>query len=669
MSTDDILKPYAAAAGAAAGAWLLLPVPLAAVLVAAAAFVWRPKALTALIVFAAAAGFLGGRAVDGLELPVTGALDGWVTLVDDPRSLGSSGIRVTVRYMGKRLEARAHGPVAARFDDALAGERLLVTGAVKPATGDWHRWRHVVGRLSLEAVHDRAPAAPLARFANGVRRLLARGAQGLPEDERSLFTGMVYGDDRNQSDRLADDFRAAGLGHLLVVSGQNVAFVLALASPLAGRLRPGLRLVALLAVLGVFATLTRFEPSVLRAVSMAAVAVTSAALGRPEQGRRTLAWAIAAVLVIDPFVVRMLAFQLSVSATAGILWITPPLAESLRGPRVLRLALATTAGAQLAVLPLLIAAFGTVPLVSLPANLLAGPASGPVMMWGLTAGFAAGLLGGWWAALVHWPTSMLLWWVRTVAAAAATMPPAVIGAGGAVAVSAGVLLVIGARWLAVGPRPSGGGGRSGGGGLADDGDGVPGSGDSELPSHSGGGGLADDGDGVGRRPSGGGGLSDEGDAESKGESDEVGVSPARGTVTWVRVLGAGVVAAAFAHSVAGAASPPAGWSSVSGVSLFSHDAAVVAVLDRPGPPRRMLESLRLGGVRRIDLIVAADGDAADAHAVLALTDRYRGAAVVAPPMHRVPRARTVTAGSVIDLGGLKALVTADSPRLEVEIPG
>ena len=184
---------------------------------------------------------------------------------------------------------------------------------------------------------------------------------------------MVYGDDRNQSPRLYDDFRAAGLGHLLVVSGQNVAFVLALASPLVTRTRPGVRLVVLVALLAVFAVLTRFEPSVLRAVTMAGVAVVSAALGRPETGRRTLAWAVAAVVMADPFLVRVLAFQLSVCATCGLLWITPALAEKLPGPRPLRLAVATTAGAQLAVMPLLVAVFGTVPLASLPPMLLPGP--------------------------------------------------------------------------------------------------------------------------------------------------------------------------------------------------------------------------------------------------------------------------------------------------------
>ena len=592
--------PYAAAAGAALGSWLLVGVPLAVAIVLAAACLWRPSPLLVLVVFAAFASFFGHRALEGLADPPDGPLEGWVTLLDDPRPLGTHGIRVTVRHDDARLEARAYGAVAARLDDALAGERVRISGTARPAASDWHRWRHVAATLNVDAVGDRADAAPLSAFTNRVRRLLDAGARSLPGDSRAMFAGMVYGDDRNQSPRLYDDFRAAGLGHLLVVSGQNVAFVLALASPLVTRVRPGVRLIVLLALLAVFAVLTRFEPSVLRAVTMAGVAVTSTALGHPETGRRTLAWAVAAVLVADPFLIRVLAFQLSVCATCGLLWITPALAEKLPGPRPLRLAVATTAGAQLAVLPLLVAVFGAVPVASLPANVIAGPATAPVMMWGLTGGLGAGLAGEPVAWLIHRPTAALLWWVRTVAAAAAAAPPAMLGAGGAVVVGAGVARVLASRGLRRG-------GKSGG------------------------------------------------------------VTARLGQAWALGALGGTTVAVAMAASLLAAASPPLGWSEAGGARLFHHESAVVVVLDEPSRPRDLLESLRLVGVRRVDLVVASRGGVSDAHAVLALKDRYRTAVVVAPPMHRVPHARTVRAGEIVRIGALAVELVADAPALSVVV--
>ena len=62
-----------------------------------------------------------------------------------------------------------------------------------------------------------------------------------------------------------------------------------------------------------------------------------------------------------------------------------------RPARDLREALGVTAAAQLGVLPVLLPVFGTVPLVALPANLLAAPVVGPLTVWGLVAG----VVGGW----------------------------------------------------------------------------------------------------------------------------------------------------------------------------------------------------------------------------------------------------------------------------------
>ncbi|MCE2513134.1 MAG: ComEC/Rec2 family competence protein [Acidimicrobiia bacterium] len=598
------VMPYAAAAGAVTGAWLLVGVPLAVVLVLAAACLWRPSPLLALVAVAALAGFFGSRAVDGLADPPSRPVEGWVRLLDDPRPLGTNGVRVTVRHGDARLEARAYGAVAARLDDLLAGERVHVSGTARPAESDWHRWRHVAAIMNVDAVGDRAGAAPLAAFTNHVRRLLDSGARSLPDDSRAMFAGMVYGDDRSQSPRLYDDFRAAGLGHLLVVSGQNVAFVLALASPLVTRARPGVRLIVLLVLLAVFAVLTRFEPSVLRAVTMAGVAVISAALGRPETGRRTLAWAVAAVVVADPFLVRVLAFQLSVCATCGLLWITPALAEMLPGPRPLRLAAATTAGAQLAVMPLLVAVFGTVPVASLPANVAAGPASGITANWA-PAVVAAASRSGRGAGRISASGG-----VGGVASGAAAAPRAMLGAGGGAMVGAGVALVLASRRL-----------------------------------------------------------------DGAGEPAAMGwmaafVAVARRRLDGIRalaVLGGAVVAVAVTVSVLAAASPPPGWSDIGDARLFRHESVTVVVLDEPARPRDLLESLRLAGVRRVDLVVASHGGASDAHAVLALRDRYRSAAVVAPPMHRVPAARTVRAGDMVRVGVLAVEVVADAPDLAVAV--
>lgn len=421
----------AAAAGAAGGALAGAPVPLWAVVVlAAVALAWH-RPLLVLMAVTAAASLLAARAEAGLVPPPPSTHRGWVTLVSDPEQVRGA-VRVEVRGSGRRLQAWARGRPAAALRDRLAGEQVLVVGRISrlsPGGAARLRSRHVVGRLVVDEVVDHRPGALHTRAANAIRRTLERGTVGMAEGERSLLTGFVFGDDRGQPVAVADDFRAAGLTHLLAVSGQNVAFALLLAGPALRRLGPRWRVVGAAVVLGLFGTITRWEPSVIRAVAMAGVALWATAVGRPASSRRTLALAVTILLLIDPLLVHSVGFVLSVGACLGIAVLAGPIAARLPGPGWIRLPVAVTAAAQAGVAPVLVPVFGGVPVASLPANLLAGPAAGPVMVWGLAGGLVAGVLGPPAAGLIHLPTRALLAWIRAVAWAAGLAPLGELGRG------------------------------------------------------------------------------------------------------------------------------------------------------------------------------------------------------------------------------------------------
>jgi competence protein ComEC len=423
---------------AVAGAALLA----GALLVVAALLVRHPALLclgTALLVSALAA-----RSLQGLDGVVAGPLRGEVTLLTDPvPSLG--GLRVDVRSAGRRLELRAAGASAAALEPLLAGERVLVQGDLEPAPRGvpWLVARHVSARLTAHTVTPLDAGALPARAANALRRTLVAGAAPLSPTERSLFTGLVIGDDRAQPVELADDFLGAGLTHLLAVSGQNVAFALALAGPLLRRLRIWPRLAVTVGLIAMFGLLTRFEPSVLRAAAMAALAATLATAGHAATRIRVLALAVTGLLVVDPLLVGSVGFQLSVAAAGAITLLAPRLALALPGPAAVREAMAVTLAAQLGVAPVLLATFGPLPVASLPANLLAVPVAGLVMVWGLTAGVLAGLAGAGVAALVHLPTRLLLGWLAEVAARAAALPLGALGAPHMAGLAAGTA---GALW-------------------------------------------------------------------------------------------------------------------------------------------------------------------------------------------------------------------------------
>lgn len=421
------LGTAALAAAVALGAWWARPVPVwAGLALTVVALVFRrPWVLVVAGLVLASA--LGARSLAGLDPPEPGPFQGVVTLVADPRTTDWGAVvdvRLGTGLGGRRVELRADGGAAGAVGRALAGERLAVRGRLRspPTDAPWLVPRHVSGRLTVAAAEAHDAGALPWRAANRFRRLLERGASVMGDPGRELYGGFVLGDRSGQSAEVVDDFRAAGLTHLLVVSGSNVAYLLVLLAPLRGRLPLGARWLVTMSVIGAFALLTRFEPSILRASAMAAVAVTTTAAGRPIASVRVLALAVAGLVLVDPLLVRSVGFQLSVAATAGIVVGSGPLAQVLRGPTVLRQALAVTLAAQLAVAPLLAPRFGGVPVVAVPANLVAAPAAGLVTVWGLPAGVAAGLLGSPMGDWVHRPTEAGIGWVAGTARVGAALP-------------------------------------------------------------------------------------------------------------------------------------------------------------------------------------------------------------------------------------------------------
>lgn len=430
----------------------------------------RWRAALFLLVLLGAGVVVERRALDGLEhgavaraARARAEVVATATLVEDPagprwstRALARvTGIR---RSRAERATAPtiredrvvvfvAQGDAAGRVGVLAAGDEVVVRGWLRPLEGydERYRWRHAAARLDVVELVSMTPSdGPLASVANQARSLVLRGTDLLDAHERALVAGFLLGDTRDLPKPVLDQFRDAGLSHLLAVSGANVAFVLALAGPLLRRTPRPIRVLATVGVLAVFGAMTRWEPSVVRACAMAAVTVLALHAGRPARGIRVLALAVTGLLVVDPFLLRSVGFLLSCGATAGIALFAMPIAQRLRGPAWLREALATTAAAQLGVAPVLLPVFGTLPLVSLPANLLAVPLAGPLTTWGLTAGAVAGFVhpsAPPLAAALQLPTELLAQGVLGIADVASAAPLAIDGRD-AVLIVATVTLVV-----------------------------------------------------------------------------------------------------------------------------------------------------------------------------------------------------------------------------------
>jgi competence protein ComEC len=264
------------------------------------------------------------------------------------------------------------GPVLIALDEPIGagrGDRVEVEGAIEgePGSASGHGYRATLGVdrvISIEA------STFLPHEAGRIIRETVIERLQPFDDARALLAGFLIGDTSRIEGPDVDAMRRSGLAHFVAVSGSNVALFMAILAFVAGPLAlgPRRRAVVGLAGLPLYAAATRFEPSVMRASVMAGIALTGRLIGVVLEAWQLLSLAVVVLIVLDPSLTTNVGFQLSVAATAGVLvgarW--PTRTKAVR-------ALTITLGAQVAVAPLLMIHFGSVPLMSPVVNLVAGP--------------------------------------------------------------------------------------------------------------------------------------------------------------------------------------------------------------------------------------------------------------------------------------------------------
>ena len=244
------------------------------------------------------------------------------------------------------------------------------------------------------------------RWRERVQESFFRATSRLSEQGRVLVPGLTMGflgqdhlpaayEARPVNDtyatRLEERFRAAGIMHLMAVSGGHFVIVAGLMRRLCARLLIPRRIVAVLlvTVTTVLAALMAPGDSVSRALVMGWIGAAALFLGRRTQALSALCVTVVVMLPLDPSLAWSYGFALSCAAVLGIVLMSRPIADviALALPDRLADATAMTIAAQTATLPIQVMLEPQLPVWSVIANVLVSPVVDFATMAGL-AGLA-----------------------------------------------------------------------------------------------------------------------------------------------------------------------------------------------------------------------------------------------------------------------------------------
>jgi competence protein ComEC len=219
------------------------------------------------------------------------------------------------------------------------------------------------------------------RFRGAIARSLARGLSG---ERRAVVAAVVLGEDEGLSPTLRDDFRASGLYHLLAVSGQNVAYVVAGMLALAWLLGISrwIGQVGALIAVGGYLMAVGWQPSVVRAGVAGGLASLAWLAGRARDRWYFLLVGAAVLLAWNPYSLLEPGFQLSFGAVGSIFLFVPRIEAWLAGypvPRGLAAVLAVSIACGGVSAPILMLHFQAAPLFTVASNAAAGFVVAPLL--------------------------------------------------------------------------------------------------------------------------------------------------------------------------------------------------------------------------------------------------------------------------------------------------
>lgn len=300
-----------------------------------------------------------GSLAAGMPAEIVGVVEGHWRLGEESQTapLRASRIRQRNTVFVQPLTVWVSLPSAVRAP--AVGTALRIRGVLNQSSGYWNRvavapgpWRVWVKSEKL-FVQVRHPG-PLARLSGWLRGGVEAAWLELGQESpgTAMARALVLGDTSRLPERWKRGLRRWGLSHVLSVSGLHLGLVAGCVALVLFPLPRALRLICASLALVLYLLLVGPIPAMVRSAVMAWLGLAAWLLKRPPMASNSWGVALLGMLLADPSLAADLGFQLTISATAGLIFLAPLLSLAWTAlPALGRNTLACTVAAQLATLP------------------------------------------------------------------------------------------------------------------------------------------------------------------------------------------------------------------------------------------------------------------------------------------------------------------------------
>lgn len=191
-------------------------------------------------------------------------------------------------------------------------------------------------KITNVKVIEERKANPIFQISNEIKtKIISNTKEALDEETSAILLGLILGNKDDIDENIEENFRSAGMAHILAVSGMHVTYViLGLSLIMKKILGKRKNYIFCICILIVYMFITNFSASVTRAGVMGIIIILSKIFYRKNDIYTALSISLFIILIYNPFLIQSLGLLLSYGGVIGIIILNKSILSILKNIKI-----------------------------------------------------------------------------------------------------------------------------------------------------------------------------------------------------------------------------------------------------------------------------------------------------------------------------------------------